>query len=247
MRKLLFVQIVIMLLVLTSGKLHAGFTVDVEGGAAFNGYNDVRIPGDTGTKLSLSDELESDAVPFFRLRLTIPIGERHKLSLLAAPLRIESSGSLDRAIEYNGVTFAAGEHLDSRYRFDSYRLTYSYMLYKSDRLRFDLGVTAKIRDAAIEIKGEMEKSEKTNTGFVPLINFALDWAFASRYGLIFRGDALAAPQGRAEDVLLAVYTDATDRLRLRFGYRILEGGADNDEVYNFALIHYLSAGVTWTF
>jgi hypothetical protein len=30
------------------------------------------------------------------------------------------------------------------------------------------------------------------------------------------------------------------------GYRILEGGADNDEVYNFALFHYAAVGVTVT-
>ena len=50
------------------------------------------------------------------------------------------------------------------------------------------------------------------------------------------GDALAAPQGRAEDVLLAPYVDLSERVRFRIGYRLLEGGADNDEVYNFALV-----------
>jgi hypothetical protein len=31
------------------------------------------------------------------------------------------------------------------------------------------------------------------------------------------------------------------------GYRFVEGGADNDEVYNFALINYASAGVVVSF
>jgi hypothetical protein len=31
------------------------------------------------------------------------------------------------------------------------------------------------------------------------------------------------------------------------GYRFLEGGADNDEVYTFALVHYLAAGVVVRF
>jgi hypothetical protein len=61
------------------------------------------------------------------------------------------------------------------------------------------------------------------------------------------GDALAAPQGRAEDILAAFYAEAAEGIRLRLGYRILEGGADNDEVYNFTLVHYLSAGLTLTF
>ena len=35
--------------------------------------------------------------------------------------------------------------------------------------------------------------------------------------------------------------------RIRAGYRILEGGADNDEVYNFALFHYASMGISYAF
>ncbi|MCK7482499.1 MAG: hypothetical protein M0C28_39280 [Candidatus Moduliflexus flocculans] len=61
------------------------------------------------------------------------------------------------------------------------------------------------------------------------------------------GDALAAPQGRAEDVSLSVWADLSQKLRLRVGYRLLEGGAENDEVYTFALVNYAFAGLTLTF
>jgi len=61
------------------------------------------------------------------------------------------------------------------------------------------------------------------------------------------GDALAAPQGRAEDVLIAATYKLSDGFGIRAGYRILEGGADNDEVYNFSLFHYASVGITYTF
>ena len=50
------------------------------------------------------------------------------------------------------------------------------------------------------------------------------------------GDALAAPQGRAEDVLAALTYGKSDKFRIKIGYRILEGGADNDEVYTFSLV-----------
>ncbi|UCC99694.1 MAG: hypothetical protein JSW66_07370 [Phycisphaerales bacterium] len=232
---------------LIASEVRAGISIDIEAGVASSGYNDIRIPGNTGSDISLTDDLKSDESEFWRARLGIGLGQKHRLSLLVAPLRLESSGSVDRAIDYNGVTFEAGEALSARYRFDSYRLTYSYALVQSDRLDFDIGFTAKIRDAAIRIESEQRSSEKTNTGFVPLINFGVDWSFTSQFGLLIQGDALAAPQGRAEDVLLAPYADLSDRLRFRVGYRILEGGADNDEVYTFALVHYLSAGVSWTF
>ncbi len=36
-------------------------------------------------------------------------------------------------------------------------------------------------------------------------------------------------------------------LELRVGYRMLEGGADNDEVHSFAWLHYVTAGVRMSF
>lgn len=46
---------------------------------------------------------------------------------------------------------------------------------------------------------------------------------------------------------LAVQCDLQPSLSLTAGYRILEGGADNDEVYTFSLFHYLVAGAAVRF
>ncbi len=237
----------ILLLVVGVRPAAAAWSVDIESGLAINGYNDVRIPGNTGTDFSLTNDLDADPTGFIRLRLTRHFGSKHQVSLLVAPLRIKAAATVNRTVEFNGIQFAANESLESRYRFDSYRLTYRYALYQSDRFQFGAGFTAKIRDAAIRVTGEEKSTEKTNTGFVPLINFALDWRSASEFGVLLQGDALAAPQGRAEDVLLALYGIPHENIRLRLGYRILEGGADNDEVYTFALVHYLSLGFAWSF
>jgi hypothetical protein len=230
-----------------SQTVYADWSIDIESGAAFNGYNDVRIPGNTGTNISLSEELTAEGSAFVRFRLSMDLGERHRLSFLVAPLTFKASGTVDRDIDFNGVRFLASTPLSSKYRFDSYRVTYHYTMLTKEKLLAGLGFTAKIRDASIQIDDGVNSSEKTNTGFVPLINFAIDWRLGSKLGLIFEGDALAAPQGRAEDVLLALYADPIDELRLRLGYRVLEGGADNDEVHTFALVHYLSIGATWSF
>jgi len=244
MNRLLLVFTICLGSLLSPVSARAEFTVDVEGGVVSSGYNDVKIPGDVGTEISLSEDLSTDEAGFWRLRLGTKLGEKHKLSLLVAPLRLKAAGSVDRVLDYNGATFPSGEQLEARYRFDSYRLSYTYGLVQTEKLKFGLGFTAKVRDAAIKIESATESSEKTNTGFVPLINFSLDWRLSGNFGLIVDGDALAAPQGRAEDVLVAFYSDVSDKLRLRAGYRLLEGGADNDEVYNFTLLNYFSAGIT---
>jgi hypothetical protein len=237
----------VFLLFIVKETAYADWSIDIESGVAFSGYNDVRIPGNTGSDISLSEDLEARSVEFIRLRLGIRLSDRHQLYFLIAPLRFESSGTVDRDIDFNGVRFGADIPLTSLYRFDSYRVSYQYAWISKERIRFGIGFTGKVRDASISIDDGSLSSKKANTGFVPLINFALDWRFASKLGLIIEGDALAAPQGRAEDVLLGIYGNPSSQVRLRLGYRVLEGGADNDEVYTFALVHYFSAGLTWTF
>jgi hypothetical protein len=65
--------------------------------------------------------------------------------------------------------------------------------------------------------------------------------------VLLEADALAAPQGRAEDAIFALQYIINPRATLRFGYRILEGGADNDNVYNFTLLNYVVLGGVITF
>ena len=89
-------------------------------------------------------------------------------------------------------------------------------------------------------------SSETNTGFVPLVSFSLDWTPAGRLGLLLDGDALVGPVGRAEDVFLGGTFRSSEALTLRLGYRIVEGGADVESVYNFTLVSFLMAGATLT-
>jgi predicted porin len=82
---------------------------------------------------------------------------------------------------------------------------------------------------------------------VPIINFRFKWNIDDKFGILLDGDALAAPQGRAEDIQLAATYQHTKNIGFRAGYRILEGGAANNSVYNFTIIHYASFGMTYTF
>lgn len=228
------------------GQASARWFADLETGVVFSGYNDIRIPGDSGTNLSLSDELSTDPSHFFRIRLGRHFGRRHTVSALFAPLTLTAAGSVAREVEYAGATFPADTDLRASYRFDSYRLTYRYDFFLSDSWEVGAGFTAKIRDAAIGLDGQVF-AEKTNTGFVPILHFRVLYAFADDWSALLEGDALAAPQGRAEDILAAVRFHFNENIQAKLGYRILEGGADNDEVYTFALFHYLVIGLTATF
>ena len=226
--------------------IQAQIHIDLESGVVSSGYNDVQIPGNTGTRFSLKDDLTPEPHIFYRIRAGFTLNERHSFSLLYAPLSIEANGSINKTVDFAGKTFPANTPLDATYRFNSYRLTYRYDIVKREAVEFGLGFTAKIRDAEIALKSQQQSGSKTNVGFVPIVNFRLSILMNERLGILLEGDALAAKQGRAEDVLLAATYKFSETFKLKAGYRILEGGADNDEVYNFTLLNYGVLGLIIT-
>jgi len=242
----LYSFIIVMVLLNLAKPVNAQAVFDLESGVVSTGYNDVRIPGDVGTLFSLKDDLTAQEKIFYRLRLSYTFGNRHTLSVLYAPLTIISKGALPFDVNFAGELFPANTETEASYKFNSYRLTYRYEIVRKPKLDFGLGFTAKIRDARIALESSGLKAEKTNVGFVPIINFRLHWRPGEHLGILLDGDALAARQGRAEDVLLAATYKFSDHFGIKAGYRILEGGADNNEVYNFALINYAALGVLIT-
>jgi hypothetical protein len=221
-----------------AGELRAA----VEGGAAWQTRNEFRIPGDAGTLVDLA---EYDAGPLAALRATLTwdVTERQSLRLLATPLRLETAFVPESPVVFQDLVFPAGQPLDARYVFDSYRLTWYWRFPPGEKWSFRLGATLKVRDAQIALAGDAGRSAKDDLGLVPLVHVGARYQATDRLAIELEADALAAPQGRAEDVSLKAVFRVSDRVEVDLGYRLLEGGADNDEVYTFAFFHYAVAGV----
>ena len=219
------------------------FWADAETGAVFTGYNDVQIPADTGTRFSLAEDLTPAPVWFYRLQAGADY-RRHGISVLYAPLLVESTGSYDEDIDFYEKTFAASTDITATYKFNSYRLGYTYTFVERPSFVFAAGLAGKIRDAYIALENDNTDAKRTDLGFVPLIRLSARWNFAPRLSLLLEGDGLAAPQGRAEDFLLAFLYSPDEKTELRLGYRILEGGsAGGGSVYTFSMFHYLGVGI----
>jgi opacity protein-like surface antigen len=226
----------------------AEFEFDLESGAVWNTKANVQIPQEGGTFFSLAKDLDADnPQAFFRGRFTWHLGERHDLSVLYAPLEMDFSGRFDRTVRFAGTDFRADANTTGFYRFDSYRFTYRYNLIHNEQVEFGVGITAKIRDAEVNLRQGGRSADDSNTGFVPLLNYRLQWRFSQPFSLLTEGDALGAPQGHAIDASAALQWHATDNLTFRVGYRILDGGADNDSVYTFSRFHYSLVGVSFRF
>jgi hypothetical protein len=223
----------------------ARFRVEVEGGAVWQTRNDVRIPGDTGTEFSLVDAVGEGPWPAGRVYMGYALSARSELLLLLGPLTIEETGTLPETVDFAGETYASGVPTETKYRFNSYRLTWLRTVHDGDRALYRLGLTVKIRDAEIALVQGATSSSKSNVGGVPLIHAQAVWRLGGRTLVDLDADGLAAPQGRAFDVALKLRQELGGGWDASIGYRTLEGGADNDEVHTWSWFHYAVASVTW--
>lgn len=223
------------------------FAIEVEGGPAWQSYNDVEIPNDgSATRFSLAGLTGRGPWAAGRAYLTWNVAERHGLRLLVAPFTLEETGVPSAPIRFAGAHYAGGQPVTATYRFNSYRLTYRYRWHASARTSAWIGFTAKVRDAAIALEQGGTASRKDDLGFVPLLHLAGEWRAAPPWRLELDADALAGGPGRAEDVAVRVARELGRGWTLRAGYRMVEGGADVEPVYTFAWLHYATVGVAWS-
>ena len=221
--------------------------IELEAGAVWQTRNDVAVPGDTGTRFALDDVTGSGPFALARLNAAWNLAGRHGLRFVIAPLSFDGRGTLPYPVDFAGSTFEAGVPTDARYRFDSYRATYRYRVHDGGGWRWWIGGTLKVRDAAISIGQAGISAEKTNFGVVPLFHAAGEGAVGAHWRFVLDFDGLAAPQGRAFDLALKMVRDFESGWSVGAGYRTLEGGADNDEVYSFAWLHYALVSASYRF
>ena len=212
--------------------------VEIEGGPVWQSVNDVQIPNDaSGTRFSIVDVIGSGPFPAGRMYFIWNVNERHGVRLLLAPFSVTDTGEIAAPVEFAGETFEPGE-VQATYRFNSWRATYRYRFRNGERASWWIGFTAKIRDAKIELNQDGATARKNDVGFVPLLHYAGSVRLREGLFILLDLDAIAGGPGRAEDVALKLQYAAGDRWRFSAGYRTVEGGADVDEVYTFAWLHY---------
>jgi hypothetical protein len=146
-----------------------------------------------------------------------------------------------------GAGWTRASSTPGRPSFSSYRFTYRYRFFRGSTWRWKVGATAFVRDARIALRQGETFAEDTDVGLVPLLYLGGEarWSERWRFGLDFEG--LGASQGRAFDVAAHLGYALSDRWELTFGYRTIEGGADVEEVYNFAWLHFAVASVRLRF
>ncbi|EON75193.1 hypothetical protein ADIS_4364 [Lunatimonas lonarensis] len=227
---------------------HAQWTIDAETGVPFTGYNDIRIPNETGTLFSFKEDFSvAGSIVPIRLRIGYSWNDRNHLFGLIAPLFINYEGTAPRDIAFQQTVFDRGEELAGFYQFNSYRLTYRRDVYVEGPWRLGIGFTAKVRDASVQLDNEAGKADrKDDLGFVPLLHLYGEYALDNNVRFYLEGDGLAGGPGRAVDVFLGSRIPVTQKTEIKLGYRMLEGGANVEDVYNFTLVHFAVLGLFLT-
>lgn len=236
-------RILVLLFILLTGfspPVFAQFELRFEAGRVWTGRGDVRIPNDDGTRFSFVGDLDAGSANYHRIRVGGTLGGRHSVFFTWAPLEVKATGAFDRDTRFADTVFPRETRVKGTYGFDNYRLTYRYRMRDRGRIRPEVGATLFVRDAKITLQSEGLRDSDDDLGVVPLLSGRLEADLGRGWTLVADGDALVAPQGRALDLLLGLEATPRENMRLGLGYRVLEGGADVDQVYTFALFHHFA-------
>ena len=220
--------------------------VNLESGAFFTDINDIRN-GNNGTLFSLKNDFQTPVSPFLRLRAGYLSNGKNHFSFLYAPLKIVETGTIEKDILFDGKNFKANIPIEAIYKFNSYRFTYNRRIISKDNFKFGIGLSAKIRDAGVSLKNRELLSENFSIGFVPLINLLANWDISQKMGVDFLGEGIAASKGRAIDLSLSGRYSFIKNLQGNIGYRLLEGGANGTNRYNFIQLHFIFASLNYSF
>lgn len=131
--------------------------------------------------------------------------------------------------------------------FNSYRFSYFYSLVRTPKTQFDIGATIKIRDAEIRLEQAELVSTNDNIGFVPLLYLSGSHKLSDKWTLSADLDGLAGGPGRAIDLGIALEYSLSKRWMMGAEVRVLDGGADNERVYNFAQFNSATLSVSTGF
>ena len=244
-------KLIVILLIFSSAVIaqdeEPKFSLEVQAVGVWQTYNDVQIPNNaSGTRFALDEVVGDGMFEALRISASWQMKPDHQLELALLPFTAEEDGQLGKLVNFNGIAFVPGD-VRAKYKFNSYRLTYRYTFHESPEWILKIGATALIRDADVELEQGAIKTNYDNIGFVPLLQFNAEYLFSDNFSFIFDFNGLAGGPGRLLEGDARLQFNFNENGYFGLGYRVLEGGADVDDVYSFGMLHqgYLALGLNF--
>lgn len=209
--------------------------LSIEGGFFYQSINKIGTDkfSDKLNLLSIDNKIN----PYWRISYYFNLDKKNSFRILYAPFSISGNGIANSSGIYEGLNYDSNNFTAYSYMFNSYRFTYIRTIFHNEFFQFQLGLTAKIRDAKITLLTNNQISVDKDFGFVPLLYFNGEYRI-NNFVFQLEGDFAASKFGRAIDISFKSMYEINKHLDFGFGYRFLEGGANTKTVFNNILVHY---------
>ena len=193
----------------------------------------------SGTYIDYVEEGGQDVLfPVSRFSLELEFSNKHIITLLYQPLRLESTTLLQRDLLIDELVFPAGTSVNFLYNFPFYRLSYMKELLPNNELfKFAWGASLQIRNATISFEstdGSLFRANR-DIGPVPILKFRTRYNVSERTYTEIEADGFYAPisylNGSDNEVVGAILD-----LSLRQGLHI------NENVGAYLNLRYIGGG-----
>ncbi|MCA2971733.1 MAG: hypothetical protein INH43_24725, partial [Acidobacteriaceae bacterium] len=202
--------------------------------------NEIQRPNDGAGDRFSGLPFTGESMRAARLSIEFPVrnwGENHRLRIAYVPLSREGVAKSDTPIRFQGSKFDAGSPIDLKYKFDTWRFTYSVPVFdtssSADEWTFRAGGTLAIRDAQIRLQQGEKTEDFPNRGPVPLLYFSARRELGRGWAVEGEFDGFPAPGGGGLFDGTARLTYAVSRsVTIVGGARYIVGAAVDPSIYN---------------
>ena len=185
-------------------------------------------PGVSGTAINAERDLGLNSRLYQgRMELMFRLRERNRLRVDF--LEVDRSGDhlLSRTIVFGDETFLTNDRTLSSLDWRMFGLTYTYSLYRGERLEIGTGFGLHLLQAYAkgEVPARQERQEVSGAGAFPTIPIDLTWRISSRFAFTARGQYLRASVSDTNAWLADIHEDVQYRWKPNFavgvGYSVL--------------------------
>lgn len=213
-----FVTLIACTLVALSVKTQATF--NFESGIYFLKIEDVS-DGGQGDIISYPDDFGITQLPNIRVGMKFKIN-RHIIYGKAVIVQFSKTAELKEPREYQGYQFKAGVPIKLDYKFNGYRIGYSFQFLEREKVEAGVGLTLNIRQGLIRFEDAYETKgySKDPVPLVPLINYFTYFSPTHWFGLNSEFEFFYfTANGWVFDMLLAADFKPAKWISLYAGYR----------------------------
>ena len=176
-------------------------------------------PGVTGTPLNAERDLGLDSrLHQGRMELMFRLRERNRLRIDFLETDRSANHLLSRTIIFGDQTFNVNERATTSLNWRMFGLTYTYSLYRNDRLEIGtgLGIHLLQAEARAEVPALQERERVSGAGAFPTIPVDIAWRISSRFALTARGQYFRAAQNNFDGWLADIHEDVQYRWKPNF-------------------------------